>query len=147
VMRFKGGFFFWKTGATGQLYWAYQYPHSNPTDDRDGIDWCAAYPGETGPIPTIEWEGLREGIDDFRFVHTLELEIADARRDGSAAAKALANEAEALLAEIREAAIDDLQVYEDRELNFHVDSIWDAETYDTYRRQIAEKIAALQAAK
>lgn len=147
VMRFKGGFFFWKTGATGQLYWAYQYPHSNPTDDRDGIDWCAAYPSETGPIPTIEWEGLREGIDDFRLVHTLELEIADARRDGSAAAKALADEAEALLAEIREAAIDDLQVYEDRGLNFHVDSIWDAETYDTYRRQVAEKIAALQAAK
>ena len=147
VMRFKGGFFFWKTGATGQLYWAYQYPSSNPLDDRDGIDWCAAYPGETAPIDTIEWEGLREGIDDFRFVHTLELEIADARAGDSAAKKALADEAEALLAEIRDAAIVDLQVYEDRGLNFHVDSIWPPETYDTYRRQIAEKIAAMQAAE
>jgi len=146
-MRFKGGFFFWKTGATGQLYWAYQYPSSNPLDDRDGIDWCAAYPGETAPIDTIEWEGLREGIDDFRFVHTLELEIADARAGDSAAKKALADEAEALLAEIRDAAIVDLQVYEDRGLNFHVDSIWPPETYDTYRRQIAEKIAAMQAAE
>lgn len=148
VMRFKGGFFFWKTGATGQLYWAYQYPSGmNPTSDLDGIDWCAAYPGETGPIPTIEWEGLREGIDDFRFVHTLELEIADAREGGSAAKRTLADEAEVLLDEIREAAIADLQVYEDRELNFHVDSIWEPETYDTYRRRIAEKIAALQAAE
>ncbi|MFW6155921.1 MAG: glycoside hydrolase domain-containing protein [Armatimonadota bacterium] len=147
VMRFKGGFFFYKTGATGQFYWAYQYPRSNPIDDRDGIDWCAAYPGETEPIPTIEWEGLREGIDDFRFVHTLELEIADARAGGSAAAKTLADEAEALLDEIREAAIADLQVYEELGLNFHVDSIWEPETYDTYRRRIAEKIAALQAAE
>ena len=147
VMRFKGGFFFWKTGATGQLYWAYQYPRGNPITDLDGIDWCAAYPGETGPIPTIEWEGLREGIDDFRYIRTLELEISDARDGDSAAAKALAGEAEALLAEIREAAIDDLQVYEDRELSFHVVSIWDAATYDSYRRQIAEKTAALQAAR
>ena len=146
VMRFKGGFFYWKTGATGQLYWAYQYPRGNPTTDLDGIDWCAAYPGEAKPIATIEWEGLREGIDDFRFARTLELEIADARAGDSAAKKALADESQALLDEIRAAAIDDLQVYEDRGLNFHVDSIWDARTYDTYRRAIAEKIAALQAA-
>jgi len=148
VMRFKGGFFFWKTGATGQLYWAYQYPSgSDQTSDLDGIDWCAAYPGETGPIPTTEWEGLREGIDDFRYIRTLELEIADARAGGSAAAKALADEAEALLAEIRAATVADLAVYEERGLSFHVDSIWDAATYDAYRRQIAEKIAALQAAR
>jgi len=148
VMRFKGGFFFWKTGATGQFYWAYQYPGgTDPTSDLDGIDWCAAYPGEERPIPTIEWEGLREGIDDFRFVHTLELEIADARAGDSAAAKALADEAEALLDEMRADVIVDLAVYEERGLNFHVDSIWEPETYDSYRRQIAEKIAALQAAR
>lgn len=147
VMRFKGGFFFWKTRATGQFYWAYQYTSANPTSDLDGIDWCAAYPGETGPIPTIQWEGLREGIDDFRYAHTLELEIAEARAGGNAAAKTIAEEAEALLAEIREETVDDLQVYEEMGLNFHVDSVWQPTTYDTYRRQIAEKIAALQAAK
>jgi len=147
VMRFKGGCFFWKTGASGQFYWAYQYPSSNPTSDLDGIDWCAAYPEATGPIPTIEWEGLREGIDDFRYLHTLELEIADARQTGSAAARALADEAEALLGRVRAEVVDDLAVYDERGLNFHVDSIWEHEQYDRFRWQVAEQIAALQAAR
>ena len=144
VMRFKGGCFFWKSGATGQFYWAYQYPSNDPTSDLDGIDWCAAYPGEDGPIPTIEWEGLREGIDDLRYLHTLELEIADARAGGDAAAVAVADEGEALLDEIRDATVVDLAEYEERGISFHTDSIWEPAQYDEYRGRVADVIGRLQ---
>ncbi len=144
VMRFKGGFFFWKTGAAAQFYWAYQYTSGDPTTDLDGIDWCAAYPSETGPVPTIEWEGLREGIDDFRYLNTLELEITEARAGDDAEARRIADEAQALLDEIRAEVVADLTVYEERGLNFHTDSIWPPERYDAYRRRVAEMIARLQ---
>ena len=140
VMRFKAGFFFWKTGATGQYYWAYQYPRGNPYDDLDGIDWCAAYPGDAGPIPTIEWEALREGIDDFRYAYTLERAIGRAREGESAEAKRIAKEAEQLLSALREDIAADLHEYDRQGLNFHTDSIWPAATYDDWRRRIAQMI-------
>lgn len=144
VMRFKAGFFFWKTGATGQYYWAYQSPRGNPYDDLDGIDWCAAYPGDDGPISTIEWEALREGIDDFRYVYTLERAIARAREGGSTDAVRLAKDAERLLDELREDIVADLHEYERRGVNFHTDSIWPAATYDDWRRRISQMIVRIQ---
>jgi len=144
VMRFKGGFFFWKTGATGQYDWAYQSPRGNPYDDLDGIDWCAAYPGDDGPIPTIEWEALREGIDDFRYVYTLEHAIARAREGESAEAVRMAKDAERLLDELRGDIVADLHEYEQRGVNFHTDSIWPPPTYDDWRRRIAQMIVRVQ---
>ena len=143
VMRLKGGFFFWKSGATGQYYWAYQYPKGNPCDDLDGVDWCAAYPGDAGPIPTIQWEALREGIDDFRYVVTLQRSIDKLRENTSPEAKRLAKEAQSLLDELRESIVADLAEYDRREINFHTDSIWPVESYDRWRRRIAEMIVRI----
>jgi hypothetical protein len=74
--RYLTGFLFWKTGAGGQWSWTYQRPSGDPYDDFDGIgkDACITYPAEGGggSIPTLQWEGLREGIDDARYVYTLE---------------------------------------------------------------------------
>jgi len=144
VVRFKAGFFFWKTGATGQFYWAYYSPQGNPYDDLDGIDWCVAYPGNGRPVPTIEWEALREGIDDFRYVYTLERAIARARAEGSAQAASTAEEAGRLLDELRDDVVSDLEEYERRKLNFHTESIWPAEKYDDWRSRIARMIVRLQ---
>ena len=144
VMRFKAGFFFWKTGATGQYYWAYQSPHGNPYDDLDGIDWCAAYPGKDGPVPTTEWEALREGIDDFRYVYTLERAIAKACTSSSPEVLRLAEDAKRLLKELREDVVVDLHEYQQKGLNFHTDSIWPASRYDEWRRRLAEMILRIQ---
>ena len=143
-MRFKAGFFFWKTGARGQFYWAYYSPQGDPYDDLDGIDWCVAYPGAGRPIPTIEWEALREGIDDFRYVYSLEVAIAKARAKGSAEAAPVVEEAGRLLDELRDEIVSDLEEYERRGLNFHTDSIWPAEKYDDWRKRIAQMIVRLQ---
>jgi len=74
--RYLTGFLFWKTGAVGQWSWTYQRPSGDPYDDFDGVgkDACITYPAEGGggSIPTLQWEGIREGIDDARYVYTLE---------------------------------------------------------------------------
>lgn len=144
VVRFKAGFFFWKTGATGQFYWAYYYPKGDPYDDLDGIDWCVSYPAGDRRTPTIEWEALREGIDDFRYVYTLERAVAEARATRSADAASTAEEAGRLLDELRDDVVSDLKEYERRELNFHTDSIWPPERYDDWRKRIARMIVRLQ---
>ena len=37
------------------------------------------YPGDPNPIPTTQWEALREGIDDIRYLTTL-FRVLDALR-------------------------------------------------------------------
>jgi hypothetical protein len=97
------GFGFYKRPAEAMFFWHYQYPVADPFNDLDGDsrDWCAAYPGPDGtPIPTLDWEAHREGIDDMRYIATLKLLIAQAEKSTpahqAAAARARA-ELEAVL--------------------------------------------------
>ncbi len=39
----------------------------------------AVYPSQQGPIPTLEWEAVREGIDDLRYLTTLENSLDELR--------------------------------------------------------------------
>ena len=78
----------WKAGYDGACTYAYQHSFGHGWDDFDGgKDWPLrdlnmAYPTVNGIIPTIEWEGYREGYDDLRYVATLENLIeAHKRRD------------------------------------------------------------------
>ena len=68
------GFGFYRRPAETMFYWHYQAYRGDPYDDFDSgsRDWCAVYPGRDGElIPTTDWEGLREGIDDMRTIATL----------------------------------------------------------------------------
>ena len=71
--RNSSGFGFYRRNAVAMYYWHYQAVVGDPCDDLDGgsRDWCAAYPGREGPIPTLDWEGVGEGVDDLRYVNTL----------------------------------------------------------------------------
>ena len=67
-------------------FWSWNYWIGNPWDDFDGrgetdtgpsqsdADWVAVYPSVDGvrPIRTLAIEAAREGIDDVRYVKTLE---------------------------------------------------------------------------
>lgn len=112
VNRFMGGFHFWRTGATGCWAWTFLRPKGNVFDDFDGgaqrenKDACIAYPTRDGKglIPTLQWEGLREGVDDYRYVYTLSELIREARESRVAArvtaADAAAVELERILSEM-----------------------------------------------
>lgn len=45
------------------------------------------YPTADGVIDTIQWEGYREGIDDLRYLATLQKAIEDALAAGGQAAQ------------------------------------------------------------
>ena len=57
------------------------------------------YPGAVGPEPTVGWEMLREGVDDYRYLSTLAHE-AGAAAERAPSARSVA-EAKALMARVR----------------------------------------------
>jgi len=145
VMRFKAGFHHWKARATGQFYWHYRAPSRSAFCDFDAGpgDHVTSYPGVNGPVPSIQWECHREGIDDARYAYTLEL-LIDVCKDAAATRKAAA-----VLESIRKQLQIDLHYYEKQygnDLAFHYLSDWPPAQYDRSRRAIAEAIIALCAA-
>jgi len=133
--RSSSGFGFYKRPAEAMFYWHYQCPVGDPFNDFDGSarDWCAAYPGPDGePIPTTDWEGIREGIDDMRYIATLEYYADRAAQDPRTAGPARRARAtlEAVLA-------DDSPV----QTEFRKDL--DNDAYHALRRRLADSIVEL----
>ena len=93
------GFEFLRSGAEVASAWGFDSFKDNPHNDFDGghRDWNVIFPGVDRPTPTIYWELCREGVDDCRYVATLQQEVARARERGQTAA---ARRAEQVLAPI-----------------------------------------------
>jgi hypothetical protein len=145
AVRFKAGFFYWKTRSTGQAYWAYTDFRGGMFNDFDGgnSDHCVVYWKGKKLFTTIQWESLREGIDDVKYLMTLETAIKKYSNRRPEECK----KARKLLEKIRIDAIDDLKEYEKHfgeQIAIHIKSFWKPEKYDLYRKQIAEQIIALQ---
>ncbi len=98
--RVSSGYGFFQRPAAAHWYFHYQSVTGDPYEDLDGKnrDWCAAYPSLEGPLPTLDWEQIREGYDDLRWLTALERAAEAAKL---AEKPALAREAEELLEEIR----------------------------------------------
>ncbi|GIX06129.1 MAG: hypothetical protein KatS3mg115_0532 [Candidatus Poribacteria bacterium] len=74
--RFLFGRFTERVGAEGNLQWAFQWPSGNRSPyqaaaagERTGYHY--ALPAPDGPLPTLGLEGVREGIDDARYLELL----------------------------------------------------------------------------
>lgn len=81
VRRYLAGCWFWSTGADGQGYWVYQsrWRRGRPFQDLEGdlhAHDYVAYPDVDGVTPTLQWECIRMGIDDARYLYTLEAAIS-----------------------------------------------------------------------
>ncbi len=103
--RNNTGLCFWKSAADGTAVWTFQRPNADPFDDLDGEykDYCMVFPPRApggDPVPTLGWEGVREGWRDYRYVCALELATAQAEKEGRAAAAGLGR---TVLAFIRDA--------------------------------------------
>jgi len=112
--RYGAGYLVWKTGAKAEVSWTFCRPHEDVFNDFDGVqansrepkEQATAYPHllkpddwstYQGAIPTIAWESLREGVDDYAYLHTLTALIAEAGQSSKKAARDAAQEAEAAL--------------------------------------------------
>ncbi|MDD5482361.1 MAG: DUF6067 family protein [Kiritimatiellae bacterium] len=72
--RWGAGFLSYISKVRGEVTWLYEL---GSTTDPNGVNQLKFYPKITycvtsGEItPTLQWEGVREGIDDYRYVYTL----------------------------------------------------------------------------
>jgi len=139
ITRLNEGLWWYRSEMTAHFYWHYCWPVGDPWDDFDGAgDYCAAYPGDHGPIATLGWEGVREGLDDLRYFRTLEADIQRARERG--VAPALADEAEKYLRDLcQRIPADGAKITEAREAIA-------PEEYVAIRWRVARFIVALEQA-
>lgn len=110
--RYGAGLLFWKTGAKCQATWTFCRPHEDVFNDFDGSPVCDAEPKDMatayphllqpddystwqGTIPTIAWESLRGGVDDYGYLYTLTQFIKQAQASSVAATRAAAADAQA----------------------------------------------------
>ncbi|MDD2706768.1 MAG: DUF4091 domain-containing protein [Verrucomicrobiae bacterium] len=103
--RWYSGFLLWKSKAKGHGIWNYaEKKPGDPYDDFDNSDaWepkdaFLVYPDKDRPgeiISTLQWEGVREGIKDYKYLHTLSMLIGKCKTssDPKIAAKASGIEA------------------------------------------------------
>lgn len=105
--RYLAGLHAWAWRKRGVYQWAYTHfrdRYVTPQGQWKGADaWQYGYviAGPEGPIPTVGWEGRREGVDDYRYLHTLEVLVEQARRGGSRQQRATANRAGGFLDSLR----------------------------------------------
>ncbi len=96
--RFFFGFYGYKTGASQIAQWAYY--SGNALFQGNGFrqdDEGYVYLAEDGPLPSVMWEAVREGITDYRYLSLLARSIAAARASDRAGAHEAAAEADRVL--------------------------------------------------
>jgi hypothetical protein len=93
LFRFNYGLLLWANAYDGAMPYAYQHCFGSCWNDVDHPvyrDHNLTYPTESGVIDTLAWEGLREGIDDVRYLHTLEALLVGTQSDNSVVHRAQA---------------------------------------------------------
>lgn len=100
--RLLSGLMSFKIGVTGHLSYTYQSYGKDPYDNFTAKSYGMTYPAlppslEKISVFTLEWEGIREGITDYKYLYTLKQTIAQAREKGK---KTEADAAQAVLDKI-----------------------------------------------
>ncbi|MGO8749758.1 MAG: hypothetical protein ACLQNE_27700 [Thermoguttaceae bacterium] len=96
--RFFFGFYGYKTRGMQIAQWAYYF--GNAIFQDNGVrqeDEGYVYLADDGPLPSVMWEAVREGIDDYRYIHLLAQRIAAARVSEQVGAKQAAENADRVL--------------------------------------------------
>jgi hypothetical protein len=135
--RLCNGFWLWLTPITTHVPWAYNAPKGDPLEDADGFDFGYAFYVDGEVMPTRLWEGYREGIDDMRYLSTLEALVADHLPERAAQARDAARWLRDLRSELLDLPIEE----EQSALVKAMATRYSADDYDRWRRECAEHIA------
>lgn len=94
--RYYFGLWAWKSGIAGVSHWAYydagiMNRFDVPAPWRNSPEYLTeythnfnfVYPTPDELIPSIGWEAVREGVDDYRYLHTLRQTLETARAAGA----------------------------------------------------------------
>jgi len=155
--RYGAGLFFWKTGAKVQVTWTFCRPHGDVFNDFDGTPQNRMEPKEQatvyphllrandwstyqGAIPTIAWESLREGFNDYLYLETLTCAIEQARATGDETQREMANKAEKVMNSI----VESVPWQNPMSRPAHYDVALTAQKLREVRRSVADQILFLQ---
>ncbi len=133
--RMTYGFGLWRSGFRCLVPWIYQSMAGDPWNylDSSSSDFDVRTDDDGTPIPVTIWEAYREGIDDGRYINTLEKLIRRCRSNG------LNAEADAAQADLE---LIEKSIYVQPKYKF--DDLWQPETFDVYRWMLASRIMQLQ---
>ncbi|AKB61310.1 hypothetical protein MSMAP_1325 [Methanosarcina mazei SarPi] len=112
TFRLNYGLLLWQKNYDGTMDYAYQHSFGDIWNDFDSPicrDHVFAYPTMDGVIDTIQWEGFREGVDDVRYLTTLQNKIALAKSEGKNT-----SEAENYLANLKNSSLSSMDLDEVR---------------------------------
>ena len=115
--RFLFGYFVWANDLKGMLPWTYpiqpnRFPANASGRGEGGLTVHDRFLGIDGaPIPTIQWELSRVGIDDAKYLATLDALAAAAAHADSPAARTAAADAQAFLDGVRAQVSPDVHRY------------------------------------
>jgi hypothetical protein len=85
LFRLNYGLLLWQNNYDGAMVFAYQCSYGDIWNDFDHPvyrDHVFAYPTVDGVIDTVQWEGFMEGVDDVRYMATLQNTILKAKAQG-----------------------------------------------------------------
>lgn len=135
--RMTYGFGFWRSGFRALTPWIYQAIVGDQWNYLDGssMDFFNRTADDASPIPVAQWEAYREGIDDGRYITTLERTIERAKTAGL---RQLAADAETDLQWVAMAI--------NVQPKYFRDGLWQGESFDVYRWLLASRILELEAA-
>lgn len=138
--RMTWGFGFWKSGFKAVVPWIYQYSSGDPWNYLDGprMDFLNRSTPDGEPIPVALWEAYREGIDDGRYLYTLQRRIERAKKAGGRQAE-LAREAEKEIGRLGTS----IEVQE----KYQYDNLWSGPDFDAHRQLLASWILRLEEEK
>ena len=153
--RFESGFLMWRIGAKGCVHNPWRCSWGNPYHPFDGHsgEWGSYCMPGSGPVPTLNstmiLEGAREGIQDYRYLCTLDRLIKE--KAGTPAA----DEAQKALDALRAKIVPDAREYFQPvgrtggwgQTWSQKPSAWKGADYAAARRSLAEAIGKLTAAK
>jgi hypothetical protein len=84
--RYVYGYYTWMSHVDGMSSWTFQNTQNARglpgQADVYGSDIYLAYPDPGGPIATLKWEAIREGVDDHKLVHQLVKRVQKLKREG-----------------------------------------------------------------
>lgn len=84
--RYIYGYYMWKNNIDGMSSWTFQNTQNASglpgRVDALGSDLYLAYPDPKGPLATLKWEAVRQGIDDHKLLYQLMKRINKLRKMG-----------------------------------------------------------------
>jgi|GEM_PF-1524611 len=152
--RFFFGYYPWAMRLEAMMAWTYpllpkRFPANLGSQAEGPLNVIDGFLGSDGrPIPVIQWELAREGVDDLRYLVTLANLAERANKRGSADARRAAAEATAFLASLGGSISPDVHLYsfeDPKTLEPIASAGWNEASFEATRRRSFELVKRLSA--